>query len=675
MLDNKVSLFKNTFSHELRNFTVQQLITWISTGFWKEKIESLRKLPKAEYNKEKVNLPAITWSGTFKERKITGIKEYSSIMSIDVDNLQPDTINNLKAKLSEDQYVFFAFISPSGSGLKILVNVNTTAEQHKIAFAHLQAYFQEKYELQVDNSCKDLSRLCFVSYDEFAIIKESIVFEVDLKYGEVRPAVKKYANSAPIFDSAKIFDVCVKWVERTYKYEQGNRHIYCFSLACALNRCGVSFDEALNFINGSFDLPEADLVHSTKSAYFRNQSEHGSVTVTSYGVIDDYKAPVYEIKYDDDLIWNEIKRYTGLLYSADIKKEEMLAIISMIAKYYNSTKLIDITRKDLGALINEVIDLVKQNAVVQSGRKILNYMLAEDLLADLIGNVDDENTIPTGFEDIDIALRGGMTPGNVYGIIGTDMTFKSILAQYLSVNAACRHDRCVLYLNGEMTTMQWYERLSLITVNAKIYDYLKSKQLDKNNFKDFIKRLNQETNGNLFYNSQGGWTVDSIKDTISAIEEQTGKKIWMVVIDGLTQMDWGKENEIQATTTNSMKCKELAKEANDGKGIVVVPLLHISGENDKLYRATGLRVRGGGKTLANMDGYFSTSLFEDPASDENSSDIKYVKGKFYLRFTDKRGNGGIINNIINVPDNLRLEVHPGDPATWESNRSLNNNHR
>lgn len=668
----KVSMFKDTFSKEVKVFSLVKLMQLVVTGHWKEKIEILRKLSKEEYNKQKVFLPAVTFSGTFTERKADKIEEYSKVMCIDIDYLQPDTINALKTKLADDDFVFFAFVSPSGNGLKVLVKINTEAQHHKTAFKHLEAYFSEKYEVQIDKSCKDVSRLCFVSSDEFAIIKDSKVFEVDLKYQEVHEVTKKFTNSAPVFDAAKIFDTCVKWVERTYKYTVGNRHVYCFSLACALNRCGVPYEEAIMFINGAFDLPEADLVHSTKSAYFRNRQEFGSVVVTSYGAIDDYAMPIYETKYDDDLIWNEIKRYVGMLYQYNLAKSEVLEITAMIAKYFNSTKLIDIQKKDLLTVINEAIDVFNANKADVSIKNSLKFFLAEDLGVDLLHINSDSSVISTGFIDFDDALRGGFQPLNSYAIIGTDKTYKSILAQFFAVTAVCKQNRPVLYFNGEMSKKQFYERLAAITLNVNLHDYIKTGSLTNENMPKFMQRIKEQTEENLYVVNGTGWTEDEILGTIDSIKKQTGKVIEMVILDGLTQMSWGKENEVMATSTNAAKTKEIAKKAHNGRGVVVIPLLHVSGENNKLFRDTGLRARGGVKTTSAFDGYFSTSLFEDAATEGNSNDIQYVKDKFYLRLVDKRGTGGVVSKIIKVPGNLRLELENGDPSLWETERGQSN---
>jgi hypothetical protein len=360
-----------------------------------------------------------------------------------------------------------------------------------------------------------------------------------------------------------------------------------------------------------------------------------------------------------------------MLYTHGLDQKESNIILGKIANFYKYSGQYVFEKKELLTVVTKAINLCKENVVVRNSMDSLNYLIADEIGMDVIGFDMSDHAIASGLKDVDFALRGGFTPGNVYGVIGTDRTFKSILTLFFSVVAAVRQNKPVLIFNGEMSLKQFYERLSLITLNKDLHKLIKQGVLTKETMPEYIKKMSEQTNGNIYFVGGNGWTIETMNATMENIKLKHGKIIEMLIVDGVSQMGWGKENEIQATTTNTMKLKELAKSAHDGRGVVILPLFHISGENDKLFRDTGRRVRGGVKTLANLDGYFSTSLLEDPSGDENSNDIIYTPGKFYLRLTDKRGNGGIINNIINVPTNLRLEQDSGKAESYETKRGTN----
>jgi hypothetical protein len=134
-------------------------------------------------------------------------------------------------------------------------------------------------------------------------------------------------------------------------------------------------------------------------------------------------------------------------------------------------------------------------------------------------------------------------------------------------------------------------------------------------------------------------------------------------------MDDGNLQEIPAAIRNTAICKEIAKEANDGEGVVVLGLMHVSGEQvaAKIRRDNGPFCRGGGKTIANMDGYFSTSLLVDPATNDldNTDDVLFVENTFYLRFVDKRSGAGTVNTVVSVDNNLNLADANIDPRSIE----------
>ena len=118
-----------------------------------------------KYDTEKKQLPAFTISGTFKERKIAGLTKYSGMLLADLDHLRAKGIDigELKQRLAIDPYVYFYFVSPSGDGLKVAFNVASGDENHPQSFLGMQRYVEATYGIRPDDTCKDVSRLCFLS--------------------------------------------------------------------------------------------------------------------------------------------------------------------------------------------------------------------------------------------------------------------------------------------------------------------------------------------------------------------------------------------------------------------------------------------------------------------------------------------------------------------------------
>lgn len=142
----------------------------IKKGSYKNIIQNCREAiergDKELYGKLKSSLPAVTFCGEFNGRKANDIIEYNNLMILDIDDLPKNDFSNIKATISNDKYILSLWDSPSGKGLKCLIRHNSTIDKHKAVFNSLSLYFLENYQIILDKSGKDISRLCFSSWDE-----------------------------------------------------------------------------------------------------------------------------------------------------------------------------------------------------------------------------------------------------------------------------------------------------------------------------------------------------------------------------------------------------------------------------------------------------------------------------------------------------------------------------
>ena len=89
-------------------------------------------------------------------------------MHYDLDHVSD--VTQAKALLARDPHVFFAFISPSGDGIKLALWTGEIRDDqtYKHAWQSVLAYLLERYPdlaVNTDRGCKDLARLCYVSFD------------------------------------------------------------------------------------------------------------------------------------------------------------------------------------------------------------------------------------------------------------------------------------------------------------------------------------------------------------------------------------------------------------------------------------------------------------------------------------------------------------------------------
>ncbi len=113
------------------------------------------------YDSLKKTLPAVTFSGEFGTRRAVGLLRHSGFLCFDVDHA--DDSGELRRTIASDPYTYAAFLSPSGHGVKWLVSIDPGA--HETTFDQLAGYYQSCYGVNVDRACRDITRLCFISYD------------------------------------------------------------------------------------------------------------------------------------------------------------------------------------------------------------------------------------------------------------------------------------------------------------------------------------------------------------------------------------------------------------------------------------------------------------------------------------------------------------------------------
>ncbi len=153
----------------------------------KEKILKIRALVAAgkfeEASKVKRELQAFCWSGKFRERNNAGLIEHSGRLQIDLDKLgTPEEIQAIKLKLQRDLHIEELFLSPSEIGLKAGLRIPKAAdaEEHLQFFLAAERYFKEVHGLTIDPQCKDLCRMCFMSYDPDAYFNpDALVLDVE----------------------------------------------------------------------------------------------------------------------------------------------------------------------------------------------------------------------------------------------------------------------------------------------------------------------------------------------------------------------------------------------------------------------------------------------------------------------------------------------------------------
>lgn len=112
---------------------------------------------------KKETLECITLSGEFSRRNADNLTKHSGFICMDIDQQNNSDLQSKRQALIEDKYTYSVFTSTGGYGLAVLFRIDP--ERHLDAFLGLSKYIADNYHLIVDESCKDITRLRYVSYD------------------------------------------------------------------------------------------------------------------------------------------------------------------------------------------------------------------------------------------------------------------------------------------------------------------------------------------------------------------------------------------------------------------------------------------------------------------------------------------------------------------------------
>jgi hypothetical protein len=277
---HNVTIFQNIRDTDTPFFRDVHLILErikVGAGATKELVKRIRlEKDKSVRNDVKKLLPAICFSGTFNKRTDASLIQHSGLICLDFDGyLKTKELLQDKENLSKNKYVFSVFISPSGNGLKVLVKIPTDPENHTSYFNSLERYFNSPY---FDKTSKNLSRVCYESYDPLIHVNEnSSVWDLieEPEYTEVIRT--RDQATIPITDENKIVEILVKWWQRKYPMTEGQRNQNAYILAMAFNDFGINKSLASYVLNqfATEDFPVREIAITIDSAY-RNTMNFGT---------------------------------------------------------------------------------------------------------------------------------------------------------------------------------------------------------------------------------------------------------------------------------------------------------------------------------------------------------------------------------------------------------------
>lgn len=212
-----ISYFKNIKDIvSSSNMDIDLFLSNIEHGIWIDQVIEVRKHKRIEDRRAaKAKLPNVTISGEFSERRDNAIIKHSGFIAIDIDDYDPTEIKSI---LAPDKYVYAVFDSVTQTGSCAIFKID--GRKHKEAFRGISQYLYDEYDIHVDQSCSNVSRARFVSYDPNIYINKR-AYKFTKYIANKKP--KKEGNKRIIFvkndfDSI-INEINSKDIDLTEKYE------------------------------------------------------------------------------------------------------------------------------------------------------------------------------------------------------------------------------------------------------------------------------------------------------------------------------------------------------------------------------------------------------------------------------------------------------------------------
>jgi len=177
----KFSFFKRpvTNTQPDKDLNLIEVYNLIKSDLYKLNTLNIRQLQdKAKSRDFKAqSFDYVTFSGTFRKRSDKDLLKHSGLITIDFDHVQD--IEQLKQTLLNDEYfdTELLFVSPSGDGLKWIISIDLTRGSHQLLFKAIAAYIKKTYNLEADKSGKDISRACFLPYDNNIFINPKYLIQ------------------------------------------------------------------------------------------------------------------------------------------------------------------------------------------------------------------------------------------------------------------------------------------------------------------------------------------------------------------------------------------------------------------------------------------------------------------------------------------------------------------
>ena len=272
-----------------------------------------------EQNIAKKELPVFTCNGTFYRRNNVSLLQYSSFIAIDFGGFSSYTkLQAYKEHLKTYPYVYAVFVSPSGVGLKAIIqHTSTNPHHHYNLFVQLHRIFGMNNS-NFDGVVSDISRGTYFSYDPDLWQNpycKPFEFVYDLGIGDKKD--KGASGKKPVTTTA------------SYHYETSDAD----RLMNSIFQGTMTDKQVINYMNNHFWKQKEDYQEGNRQSSLLRKAAR----LCKYGVL--YENALEELKYR--------YCYAGL-EEEEVEEEDVMEI-----QFYTKEELQSLSDEDLKALLDQ----------------------------------------------------------------------------------------------------------------------------------------------------------------------------------------------------------------------------------------------------------------------------------------------------------------------------------
>lgn len=221
-----ISIYRNSYDTKGTLTDIDNIYKRISKGGkgLAQKTKKARKLASKDerlYKKFKESaLPAPAFAGIFpsNKRQADHLQQHSGYIVFDIDDLPSLTLYALIEYLKRRNDIVLAFLSPSGTGLKLVVRVTPTPQdhkEHKAAYKSVIDHFADiaaQFHFTFDKG-NDCNRLCYLAHDRDVLyVPDATAIEWDRdRYLEIQAELQE--NQSTDFDTGNIDITALDYID------------------------------------------------------------------------------------------------------------------------------------------------------------------------------------------------------------------------------------------------------------------------------------------------------------------------------------------------------------------------------------------------------------------------------------------------------------------------------